>query len=109
MKRLLAAALLAAAPHVACGQLLDRPVVLVAAPDLQGLYARTAVLVVPVSNGQHLGFILNRATDVKLATLFPGLGPGRERARGAGDQARVFEALLAVIEGLSRDAPVPLK
>jgi ATP/maltotriose-dependent transcriptional regulator MalT len=44
----------------------------------------------------------------ELATLFPGLGPGRERARGAGDQGRVFEALLAIIEGLSREAPVLL-
>ena len=44
----------------------------------------------------------------ELATLFPGLGPARERARGGGDQARVFEALLAVIEGLSREAPVLL-
>ena len=32
----------------------------------------------------------------------PGLGEPRERARGAGDQARVFEALLAVLEALSR-------
>src|SRR5918999_1402234 len=31
----------------------------------------------------------------ELATLFPGLGQARERARGGGDQARVFEALLA--------------
>ena len=44
----------------------------------------------------------------ELATLFPGLGQARERARGAGDQARVFEALLAVIDALSRTAPVLL-
>src|SRR5829696_7546245 len=48
----------------------------------------------------------------ELATLFPGLGQARERARerarGAGDQARVFEALLAVIDALSRSAPVLL-
>src|SRR5687768_7421339 len=42
----------------------------------------------------------------ELATLLPGLGEGQDRARGAGDQARVFEALLAVLDGLSRDAPV---
>ena len=35
------------------------------------MYSRTALLVVPAAGGQHLGFILNRATDVKLATLFP--------------------------------------
>jgi len=44
----------------------------------------------------------------ELATLLPGLGDGPERMRGAGDQARVFEALLAVLDGLSRDAPVLL-
>ena len=44
----------------------------------------------------------------ELATLLPGLGEGHERMRGAGDQARVFEALLAVLDGLSREAPVLL-
>jgi DNA-binding CsgD family transcriptional regulator/tetratricopeptide (TPR) repeat protein len=44
----------------------------------------------------------------ELATLLPGLAEPRERARGAGDQARVFEALLAVLDGLSRTAPVLL-
>jgi DNA-binding NarL/FixJ family response regulator/tetratricopeptide (TPR) repeat protein len=42
----------------------------------------------------------------ELATLLPGLG--EPRARGAGDQARVFEALLAVLDGLSRTSPVLL-
>jgi putative transcriptional regulator len=54
---------------------LDRPLLLVAAPDLQGLYSRTALIVVPAANGQHLGFILNCATDLKLATLFPEHAP----------------------------------
>ena len=44
----------------------------------------------------------------ELGTLLPGLGEPRERARAAGDQARVFEALLAVLDGLSRTAPVLL-
>jgi len=44
----------------------------------------------------------------ELATLLPGLGEAQERIRGAGDQARVFEALLAVLDGLSRAAPVLL-
>ena len=35
------------------------------------MYSRTALLVVPAAGGQHFGFILNRATEVKLATLFP--------------------------------------
>ncbi|HTE62372.1 MAG TPA: AAA family ATPase, partial [Solirubrobacteraceae bacterium] len=44
----------------------------------------------------------------ELGTLLPGLGEPRGRAGGAGDQARVFEALLAVLDGLSRTAPVLL-
>jgi DNA-binding CsgD family transcriptional regulator len=44
----------------------------------------------------------------ELATLLPGLGEQREYARAAGEQARVFEALLAVLEGLARTAPVLL-
>jgi DNA-binding NarL/FixJ family response regulator len=44
----------------------------------------------------------------ELATLLPGLGEAPERMRGAGDQARVFEALLAVLDALSREAPVLL-
>jgi len=45
----------------------------------------------------------------ELATLLPGLAARvRGRERGAGDQARVFEALLAVLDGLTREAPVLL-
>jgi putative transcriptional regulator len=50
---------------------LEKPVLLVAQADLQGVYSRTVVLVVPAAHGQHLGFILNRVTDVKLGNLFP--------------------------------------
>jgi putative AlgH/UPF0301 family transcriptional regulator len=48
----------------------DRPLMLVAAPVLQGLYSRTAVIVLPFAD-RHLGFIVNRATDTTLAGLFP--------------------------------------
>ena len=44
----------------------------------------------------------------ELATLLPGLGAGREPLRGAGDQARVFEALLGVLDGLAREQTVLL-
>ncbi len=74
-KKLLVAGFLIAAACAARSQDLDRPVLLVAQPDLQGLYSRTALLVVPAANGQHLGFIINRATEVKLATLFPEHAP----------------------------------
>lgn len=71
MKKFLVTALLAFAAGLAGAQAPERPLLLIAAPDLQGLYSRTALLVVPAAGGQHLGFILNRATDLKMATLFP--------------------------------------
>lgn len=80
MKKFLIAGLLIAAACTTSAQELDRPLLLVAAPDLQGLYNRTALLVVPADGGQHLGFILNRATDVKMATLFPDHPPSAKVA-----------------------------
>ncbi|MDX1374288.1 MAG: YqgE/AlgH family protein [Burkholderiales bacterium] len=74
MRNALAACLLFLAACAAHAQDLDKPMLLVAAPDLQGPYSRTTLLVVPL-DGQHFGFILNRATQVKLATLFPEHAP----------------------------------
>ncbi|MCD6044315.1 MAG: uncharacterized protein K0R40_3918 [Burkholderiales bacterium] len=56
-------------------QELNRPVLLVANPELQGPYSRTALIAVPAANGQHIGFILNRATEFRLATVFPDHAP----------------------------------
>src|SRR5262245_2382769 len=53
---------------------LDRPLLLVATPDLAGPYRRTAIIAVPLGE-KHIGFILNRASDVKLAALFPDSPP----------------------------------
>jgi putative transcriptional regulator len=53
---------------------LGKPVLLVATPDLQGPYARTALIVVPLGD-KHFGFILNRASEVTLARLFPQHAP----------------------------------
>jgi putative transcriptional regulator len=74
-RKVLFAGLLIAAACAARSQDIDRPLLLVATPDLGGLYSRTALLVVPAANGQHIGFIINRATEVKLATLFPEHAP----------------------------------
>jgi putative transcriptional regulator len=79
MKRILLACLLFAAVCTARAQDLDRPLLLVAAPELRGPYGHTALLVVPMQ-AQHVGFILNRATDVKLATLFPDHAPSAKVA-----------------------------
>jgi putative transcriptional regulator len=74
-KKLFFAGVLIAAACAARSEDLDRPLLLVAQPDLQGFYSRTALLVVPAAGGQHVGFIINRATDVKLETLFPEHAP----------------------------------
>jgi putative transcriptional regulator len=74
-KKLFAAGVLMAGACAAQSHDLERPVVLVAQPDLQGAYARTALLAVPTANGQHVGFIINRPTDLKLEKLFPEHAP----------------------------------
>jgi putative transcriptional regulator len=56
-----------------------KPLMLVASPALQGLYSHTTLIAVPAGEG-HLGFIVNRATDIKLATLFPGHAPSAKVA-----------------------------
>lgn len=79
MKNALVGCLMLLATCAAQAQDLDKPLILVAAPDLQGPYSHTTVLVVPMQD-QHFGFILNRATDVKLATLFPEHAPSAKVA-----------------------------
>jgi putative transcriptional regulator len=61
------------------GQDLDKPLLLVAAHELQGAYHHTALLVVPM-RGRHVGFILNRATEVTMASLFPDHAPSAKVA-----------------------------
>jgi putative transcriptional regulator len=55
---------------LAHAQDLSKPLLLVASPDLHGMYGRTALLVIPQGD-RHMGFILNRSTEVKLGALFP--------------------------------------
>lgn len=74
MRRLLAALAFAFVAGIAAAQDLERPLLLVASPELHGFYSRTALLVVPMDGG-HAGFILNRATKLKLAAVFPGHAP----------------------------------
>ena len=70
MKSVLVGLLLALVALSSRGQDLDKPLLLVAAHQLQGPYRHTAVLVVPL-RGQHVGFILNRATAMTMGELFP--------------------------------------
>ncbi len=68
------ACLLLLGASVARAQELDKPLLLVAAPDLQGPYARTALIVVPLGD-KHFGLILNRATALTLAKVYPEHAP----------------------------------
>src|SRR5256885_10306818 len=72
--RLLVAGLILMSACVARAQDLAKPMVLVASPDLAGPYSHTALIVVPMGD-RHIGFILNRATESSLATLFPEHAP----------------------------------
>lgn len=79
MKNIFAGLMLLLAACVARAEDLQKPLLLVASPELQGAYSHTALLVFPI-RGQHAGFILNRSTDVKLASVFPDHPPSAKVA-----------------------------
>ncbi len=56
------------------------PVMLVAKPALQGdqLYHSTILIVKPMGDDQHIGFIVNKPTPVTLGRLFPDHGPSQK-------------------------------
>ena len=95
----LLACLLAIGYSAARAQDSGKPLLLVASPTLQGPYQQTTLVAVPV-DGRYFGFILNRATDVKLSTLFPGHAPS---AKIAGPVyfggPEMNDALFAVVPG----------
>jgi putative transcriptional regulator len=67
---LLALVLFAAAPLRA--QDLSQPMILVARPELvDSIYAHTVLVVAPLGGGEHIGFIVNRPTEVTLGQIFP--------------------------------------
>ena len=79
LSRALLACLLAVGANAAHAQDDLKPILLVASPTLQGAYQQTTLIAVPV-DGRYFGFILNRATGVKLSTLFPGHAPSAKVA-----------------------------
>ena len=94
----LAAALLLSV-GAARAQNLEKPVLLVAVPALQGLYRETTVVAVPVA-GTHIGFILNRASALKLGVLFPSHEPSAkvlDPVYFGGPE--MSEAIFAVVRG----------
>ena len=51
---------------------LDRPLILVARPELRGgLFAATVLVVTPAGGGRHAGFIVNRQTNVDVVVTSP--------------------------------------
>jgi putative transcriptional regulator len=76
---LLAVAALAGTAPARAVEPADEPVILVAKPALRDrLYGATILIARPLGNGQHIGFIVNRPTPVKLGTLFPDHGPSQK-------------------------------
>src|SRR5688572_6446873 len=58
---------------------LSQPHILVAKPELRDALFGSSVLVVkPIGNDQHVGFIMNRPTPVTLGKLFPEHGPSQK-------------------------------
>jgi putative transcriptional regulator len=55
------------------------PVMLVAKPGFQDrLYGATILIARPIGNGQHIGFIVNRPTQMTLGIMFPDHGPSQK-------------------------------
>jgi len=50
----------------------SKALMLVAKPELGAAYSQTVLLVVAVGDDAHVGFIINRPTQVALGELFPG-------------------------------------
>ena len=72
-------AVLAAAATAAQPADLSQSMILVAKPELvDQLYGSTVLVVTPVGPDQHVGFIVNRPSNVTLGELFPDDGPSRK-------------------------------
>lgn len=53
---------------------------LVAKPELEAPYGETVLVVMPLGDQRHVGFILNRPLEEKMATLFPDNQPAQKVA-----------------------------
>ncbi len=77
--RYLLFAVLMTATAFARAEDLTRAMVLVAKPELKDpLYGATVLVVAPLGGDQHVGFIVNRPTEVTLGKLFPSDGPAQK-------------------------------
>ncbi len=75
----LAVAALLWAGAAAAKEAIDEPVILVATPQQRDrLYGTSVLIVTPIGNRQHIGFIVNRPTPVKLSDMFPNHAPSKQ-------------------------------
>ena len=76
---ILLAVLGCAASYTASATDLSHPITLVATPRLAGsAFRETVLFAAPLPDGTHIGFIVNRPSDVALATAFPEHLPARK-------------------------------
>src|SRR3990170_1871044 len=98
LKHALVAILRLLGANASDAQDLGKPLLLVAKPELQGPYNHTTLLVVPMDE-RHIGFILNRATEVTLGALFPEHAPSAKVADpvyfGGPERVNVIFAIVA--------------
>jgi len=75
---ILAAAALSAAP-AAAAPATDQPMLLVAKPKLAGsVWGSTILIAKPVPNGGHIGFNVNKPTQMSLGEAFPEHAPSKK-------------------------------
>jgi putative transcriptional regulator len=78
MKTLLAALILGVSALSQAADL-SEPLILVAKPELrEGAYRSTVLVVTPVGGDRHVGFIVNRPTEVTVREIFPEHGPSQK-------------------------------
>lgn len=57
----------------------DAPLILVAKPGLHDEFFGASILIAkPIGDGRHIGFAINRPTDMTLGKLFPEYGPSQK-------------------------------
>ena len=104
----LLACVLAMASCAAYAQDASKARLLVASPALQGAYRQTTIVAVP-ADGRHFGFILNRATELRLSTLFPDHAPSAKVAEPVYfGGPEMIDALFAVVPGNPGEQALPL-
>jgi putative transcriptional regulator len=58
---------------------LSKPLILVAAPELRDpVYGASVIVVAPLGEDEHIGFIINRPTTLTLGKIFPEDGPSQK-------------------------------